>query len=387
MSDWRANLRPASFRGVGFFVDTADVTGGRRVEVHEYPQRDTPYAEDLGRKARTVSVQAWLIGDDYAQQRDRLLGALETGGLGELVHPWLGSLQVSPGEYSYSESQSEGRMCRFSLQFFESGERAFPAASANTARQSLNAADALDAAAVDDFAAVWDVSDPAIEALTLVDVTARLNDVAGVLGFGRALVDGVVAAVHDPVGFALKFLAVLPQTQGVFSAASGAYGAVGALLRLFDRNGVARVPASQLARLPAVQQQVVRNRQALQGLIRQGALASATRLVVADPPAVAQDADRLRSDLTVAHDAEQAGVSPVLAAVVAGQRKAVSRYLQEAVRNGARLVDYRPRDVLPAAVIAYELYDDASRAAEVARRNRVRHPGFVPVQTLRVLDR
>lgn len=385
---WRAKLRPASFRGVGFFVDAADLTGGRRIELHEYPQRDKPYAEDLGRKARTVSVQAWLIGDDYAAKRDQLLAKLEEAGVGELVHPWLGSLQVSPGEYSYSESQAEGRMCRFSLQFFEAGELVFPGAAANYGQQSLQSAASLDAASVDDFSQVWDVSDQAVEALSLADATAMLGQVSDVMNFGADLYQGVLGAIRDPAGFALKFLVTLPETQGTFSALTGLYGAAGALLRLFNRNQAAGMPASQLARLPAVQQQVVRNRQALQALIRRGALASAARVVVADPPRVAQDADQLRRDLIAAHDAEQSAAgSAVLVAALTEQRKAVSRYLQDASRSGARLVDYRPVEVLPAAVIAYELYDDAGRAAEIAQRNRVRHPGFVPVETLRVLDR
>ena len=45
------NLRPASFRGVAFEVESHSESGGRRIELHEYPLRDTPYAEDLGKKA------------------------------------------------------------------------------------------------------------------------------------------------------------------------------------------------------------------------------------------------------------------------------------------------------------------------------------------------
>ena len=44
------NLRPASFRGVAFEVGSHSESGGRRVELHEYPLRDAPYAEDLGKK-------------------------------------------------------------------------------------------------------------------------------------------------------------------------------------------------------------------------------------------------------------------------------------------------------------------------------------------------
>ena len=46
------DLRPASFRGVSFQVDVASLSAGRRVQVHEYPQRDQPWVEDLGRATR-----------------------------------------------------------------------------------------------------------------------------------------------------------------------------------------------------------------------------------------------------------------------------------------------------------------------------------------------
>ena len=48
-TSWREDLRPASFRGVPFLVDESHVVIGRRVVLHEYPLRDKPYAEDLGK--------------------------------------------------------------------------------------------------------------------------------------------------------------------------------------------------------------------------------------------------------------------------------------------------------------------------------------------------
>ncbi len=42
---------------------------------------------------------------------------------------------------------------------------------------------------------------------------------------------------------------------------------------------------------------------------------------------------------------------------------------------------------VPSLVLAYELYDQASRGAEIVARNRIRHPGFVPAATaLQVLQ-
>ncbi|MEN4843378.1 DNA circularization N-terminal domain-containing protein, partial [Pantoea agglomerans] len=77
---WNDNLQDASLRGIAFKVDSDEATFGRRVQVHEYPNRDKPWAEDLGRATRRFSVQAYLIGDDFFEQRNRLIEAIEKPG-------------------------------------------------------------------------------------------------------------------------------------------------------------------------------------------------------------------------------------------------------------------------------------------------------------------
>ncbi|NAH43850.1 DNA circularization protein, partial [Escherichia coli] len=46
---WKDRLQDASFRGVPFKVEEESMGTGRRVETHEYPNRDKPYTEDLGK--------------------------------------------------------------------------------------------------------------------------------------------------------------------------------------------------------------------------------------------------------------------------------------------------------------------------------------------------
>ena len=57
--------------------------------------RDTPYVEDLGRRARVMRVDAIILGDDYRVRRDALIEAIEQSGPGKLVHPFYGELTVS----------------------------------------------------------------------------------------------------------------------------------------------------------------------------------------------------------------------------------------------------------------------------------------------------
>lgn len=118
---WRDNLRPSSFRGAGFQVEAAGRGGGRRNAQFEFPKKDTPYAEDMGRRARRFAVTAYIIGDDYQGQRDALIAALEQEGAGLLNHYTLGQHRVSVDTYNVTERRDRGRFCEIEMQFSEAG--------------------------------------------------------------------------------------------------------------------------------------------------------------------------------------------------------------------------------------------------------------------------
>ena len=118
---WRQALRPASFRGVQFKVDVNSRGGGRRTSLHQFPKRDDPEAEDMGRQAKRFTISGYVIGGDFVAQRDALIAALETEGAGLLVHPTMGEFQVNPGEFTTSERRERGRMAEFEMTFFEAG--------------------------------------------------------------------------------------------------------------------------------------------------------------------------------------------------------------------------------------------------------------------------
>ena len=95
--------------------------------MHEYPLRDLPYADDLGRRAREFQVNGYVVGENYLQERDALIEALEAYGPGELIHPKYGMLNVVVvGRVSIRESHSEGGIARFAITFAEAGENTFP---------------------------------------------------------------------------------------------------------------------------------------------------------------------------------------------------------------------------------------------------------------------
>jgi prophage DNA circulation protein len=151
-SPYEATLIPASFRSVPFAVLDIAIKAGRRLEVHEYPFRDTPWTEDLGRRARRIAFSAFVIGDDVDFQAAQLLNACEARGPGMLVHPAYGSALWVVEDCETIERWDKGRYVEFKLAFVEPGLILYPTNGADTQAGTQMAADNAGTAAQDDFA-------------------------------------------------------------------------------------------------------------------------------------------------------------------------------------------------------------------------------------------
>ncbi|MBT1509403.1 DNA circularization N-terminal domain-containing protein [Bradyrhizobium sp. SRL28] len=131
---WRGKWMPARFRNAKFHVDSAVRESGRRIVPHEYPKKEVPYAEDMGRRAREFTIRGYIVvyprdvdGDDlkkkdYTIARDALIAALETDGPSELQLPLLGVMQVACTRYRITEENRAGGYCSFDMSFVEYGK-------------------------------------------------------------------------------------------------------------------------------------------------------------------------------------------------------------------------------------------------------------------------
>jgi prophage DNA circulation protein len=146
---WRNRLRPASFRGVQFHLETDSQGGGRAIVMSEFPNKDIPVTEDLGRRARRYPVAGYLIGPNYDQARDALIAAFETDGAGLLVHPMLGESSVRLATYSMTERRERGAFVEFQAEFVEAGSEPSATPRADTQARVMAAADALGKAAAE----------------------------------------------------------------------------------------------------------------------------------------------------------------------------------------------------------------------------------------------
>ncbi|MCA1452127.1 DNA circularization N-terminal domain-containing protein [Bradyrhizobium sp. BRP22] len=131
---WRDRLMPASFRNARFHCEVNSQESGRRIVEHEFPKKELPYAEDMGRVARAFTLRGYCIVypyDDeandilyrrnYQLARNRLILALEEEGPGRLRLPTLGDKIVVCPRYRVTEEERFGGFCVFDMTFQEQG--------------------------------------------------------------------------------------------------------------------------------------------------------------------------------------------------------------------------------------------------------------------------
>ena len=115
------SLLDASYGGVNFYVLPADIEVGRRTQRFLFPGADGASFQDLGAADGQISVQGFLIGEDYIAQSLALRAAFRRSGPATLVHPWLGTMQVVQDKQQLpklSFTDKELRVCRFQAVFF-----------------------------------------------------------------------------------------------------------------------------------------------------------------------------------------------------------------------------------------------------------------------------
>jgi hypothetical protein len=430
-------LRPASFRGVPFRVSDHAVEGGRRIASTEYPLRDTPYHEDLGLRMRGFTVEAYVIGARWIEERDALMRACEQEGPGELVHPFLGARNVVCPSYRLRESTAELGVARLALFFADAGENRFPAAALDTQADVQAKADRAGQALRQSFARRWDVAG---QDFLEQDGKAQLDALArrmGALRLGngsaQALLQaagqqGLAADLRDGDGLAAGVLRLMTVGGGLVSngksvAASSPLAAVFSLLGLGNLGAaigqarayvgtgststalpvaaagaalVSGAPDLVAARglltqtdgfpeeFPAVpettptRQRQARNRAAFDDLVRGGAAVETARVGAGLDFPTWDDAIAWRDDVTARLGDRMMSADDDVFPRLADLRAAVARDVNTRAVDLPRLRTLRPPVTMPALALAHSLYEDPAREAEIVTRNRIRHPGFVP---------
>lgn len=125
------SLYPGSFRDAPFWFQDGETSGGRKTVIHEYPQKDFRFVEDLGKNLKTFEIRAIIKGILYFSDRKRLEDAMESPGIGILVHPFRGNISVYPIGYTASEDQNRTGVATYTLNFAEAQKNISPRVTGN----------------------------------------------------------------------------------------------------------------------------------------------------------------------------------------------------------------------------------------------------------------
>ncbi len=385
---WRDQLQAGTFRGVPFEFEGGDSEIGRRVALHEYPLRDKPWAEDLGRKAREFTLDVFVIGDDYMTGRDALIAAVEAPGSGTLVHPRFGNLQVTVTSCrGPRESTREGGMARFSITFVETGDKVFPGDTPDTRvqlqSQAAETRTALQTTFGEEFSTAAVPSFVVDDARTLTtelfdrlaNLTALSPTIPSAVTTYLAQIDRakslLASLVMLPTLWASTIGALFPAATRTFSHRHGELRA----LRTLSSFGTTRQPVPQTTATRARQ---ITNRAAIDSFARRNALINETMAISEITFSSFNEAVAVREYLAGRLDVEMLTAADDDYVALTDLRVAVVRDITARSADLARIVQYRPNTTLPSLVVAYQLYGDIGAEADILARNRVRHPGFIP---------
>lgn len=401
-------LRRASFRGVPFEVTSSNLSVGRRTQTFEYPQRDDPFTEDMGRSKRTIRITAFVVGYDYIARMKRLIAACEKPGSGRLIHPWLGSMEVTPTDLSAPVFESN-RVASVSLTFVESGKLQYPNALLDVGAKCLSAAQMLVNAEFDEFVRTFDLSgaqDFVKEAVGL-DLQGILNsETVQSVCDAFDLADELATLSHDVITLAeggadALFNRVL-DTYGLqgFASTVHAWTDVSHRFRSLTQSSelnsakpqavASRTTSERIEKANAASQAMIRGLSVANMVVAASEIGTSNDRLGASTPVQTAPYDDLiavRNEILEAIDEESLKVSsdPIYEALCES-RSAVYEAITQRAENQARLVSFKPSSVQPALVLAYDYYGDASREAEIVGRNKIRHSGFVPAVELKLLN-
>lgn len=412
MALFSTRLRKASYDGVSFEVSSADVSFGRRTVTHEYPQRDTPYTEDLGRSKRTFTLNGFIVGDDYLTRTKNLISKIETSGgtAKKLVHPWLGSLQVYAVDTPKVSWDVHRRLSTFTVSFVEAGSLENPTSGKSWGAMLRAEVDSWADSLADSLGLTWDQIEDFNDLVSDI-ATGQFQDILGCLSdckftklFDLAdnVSDLVTTAASALSSGASGFTSSLLNALGVggftssvinWRSAAKACGEVindktvkadAASVSVWTSSS--RDRASQKEQLATSVKDQVRAVMLVQMAGAASMIGSAYDGDSSDDAATAgqvrseEEIITLRNDILALLETEMIyqGTDPT------GQYEHLEnvyhyiyRYLTDEVMDSSGTVTVMPHEPEPTLVLAYEEQGDSSTTDDIIRRNRIRFPLFM----------
>ncbi|MGR2663122.1 DNA circularization protein [Chromobacterium haemolyticum] len=434
-----------SWRGRPFYFKSAGAEVGRRNVLHEYPYRDIPYGEDLGRAARVYRVTALFIGPTAKQDLQLLLDDLEASGPGELDHPYHGRLLCQlQGKATVRDPDFVGGVTEVEMVFVEAGQNLEPNAADDTDAQLDETADEALATSAEELSSNWleDIAGLAEEAAAVVEqLCATLESFLAPLEQALAAVDRIINAVQRIINAPLALVGrIQGRIQSLIGRLGNPFSGLSSWRKLLRGDvlhpyqtlepnrgrrpasppGASRpggMPAGGVANNSARPAWAVAAAQRIASQQRAGGVQASSRgaaqsgqaqMLPLMPPSLTDFVRRVlvieaarsiprarfeskaelqqaREVILDALNVELQAAPDTLYPAMQALRQAVARSLAARAPTVAELDIITTHATLPALVVAYRATGGVEVAADLVSRNGVRNPGFVPPGRLEVL--
>lgn len=123
MRDWTKTVPNASFAGQPFYIEREELqSAARKVAVHEYAKSEDHDTEDSGRKVRSFSFRAYIVGDTADVDAQAFIELCSTPNLvADLQLSFLGTYSVRCNRCDASAEVLEMGKIDLELGFIEAG--------------------------------------------------------------------------------------------------------------------------------------------------------------------------------------------------------------------------------------------------------------------------
>lgn len=382
-------LLPASFRGVSFYTSTSSMESGRKQITHEFPNSNRRFVEDLGRFQNIYKMSAIVSGTgfNYSQNKNALIEALEQEGIGQLVHPFYGSVQVVAKQFSVEEDITRLGEAIFTLTFEKSDPALVPIGDSNNlSNLGITSDNLLDILAGDignAFSLFNSYPNNYTDALSMVSLigdafgvntTLFTQSISSINQF-NALLDGYKASgntlIAQPTQLGTETMNLYTQTDTLVTNPSER---LPVYQKFYDFNDN-QVPVNPTTFELAQRQS---NREILNGSIQAGALVQSYRTAAQIDYGNIRELNMVQSLLETQYQKViQNEAIPNTTKLAIQELRSQARLFFEAERLNVNQIESIVTKRQPLTILNYQYYGSVDNVPRIAALNKIRNNAFI----------
>ena len=375
---------------IRFYARNAEMPElGRKTVVHEYPNSDNRYVEDLGKNSGKYVLDIEIqetTASAYKSSRNALMKALETQGIGVLTHPTLGKKKVVPELASMSENFiTENGVVGFRITFLESTLNIFPTSTEGNQGFLANLYDKVFDTNEGVFSDLVSYYDQGIEVFNqardgLQEITQTINDVVSTT---NGVADEVAAFSADIKDLSSSIITLMQTSTNLARRFTTIYNSIATItddfnimtnivLQIFGSGNRTKINGNS-----ALITQLNTNNIALANYTDVACLTIAYLATTNIDFTSQSDIDTMLTRLNEAFEALDPDSVNEDVYYDLQEMRTQNRLLLQNLRTTLPYYVSLRTNLIPSAVLAYNLYGDSSRSDELNALNAVEDPCFV----------